>query len=447
MRANPVIPLHSVGFVGAGDYHRGLHPIQAQTAVEPSLTPPEPPLLPLEPGVCCGSVRILDPIAGSQPLIRSGRLGPRSIGGLSTVNQLQDWKASSHDASRLMDVGYLSYELGRELEPYVGVPAAPHAATPFEAWPHSIWTPMSSAPGSSPTRTGYELSAFRSASGKSTYIRGVERVLDYIRAGDVYQVNLSHPLAATFRGCARDLAADLFALASPRFGCYLELDDPVSDTRRAIISLSPELFLHVNRATRRVTTRPMKGTRPLASGRASLADSSKDQAELAMIVDLMRNDLGRVCDLGSIRVDAPHEIERHGSNAAGVLQATGTVSGTLREDLGLVDLLCQTFPAGSVTGTPKIRAMQIIQELESAPRGPYCGAIGCILPEGQAIFSVGIRTLCLTGAGPGAGMFDHAKVQYAVGAGIVADSDPEAEWKETLDKAWMLRQIAGLEDS
>ena len=400
----------------------------------------------MEPGVCCGSVRILDPIAGSQLLTCSGRLGPQSIGALSTVNQLQDWQKSNHNRSTI-DVGYLSYEFGRELEPHVGLAPnqAPQPAS--RAWPHSIWAPMNLGCDRSCTRTGYELSAFRSASGKAAYCRGVEQVLEYIRAGDVYQVNLSHQLRATFRGSTRDLAADLFALAQPRFGCYLELDDPVSNTRRAIISLSPELFLHVDRASRRITTRPMKGTRPLAAGGESLAGSSKDQAELAMIVDLMRNDLGRVCEVGSIRVDTPHEIETHGNGVGGVLQATGTISGILREDLGIVDLLCQTFPAGSVTGTPKIRAMQIIQELEPVPRGPYCGAIGCILPAGQAIFNVGIRTLCLTGTGPGAGTFDHAQVQYSVGAGIVADSDPLAEWKETLDKAWMLRYIAGVEDS
>jgi para-aminobenzoate synthetase component 1 len=178
----------------------------------------------------------------------------------------------------------------------------------------------------------------------------------------------------------------------------------------------------------------MKGTRPAGGDEAELASAEKDRAELNMIVDLMRNDLGRVCRFGSVRVEEPRAIERHGP----VLQATATVSGRVRGGLDLADVLGAGFPPGSVTGTPKIRAMQIIGELEGGPRGPYCGCIGLIDRGGRARLNVAIRTALLTEVGTG--VWD---LEFPVGAGIVADSDPEAEWRETLDKAGVLTGVAG----
>jgi anthranilate/para-aminobenzoate synthase component I len=178
----------------------------------------------------------------------------------------------------------------------------------------------------------------------------------------------------------------------------------------------------------------MKGTRPASATNAELLDAEKDQAELNMIVDLMRNDLGRVCTFGSMHVTHPRTIERHGDS---VLQATATVEGTLRPDLSLADIIGASFPPGSVTGTPKIRAMQIIDELEPAPRGPYCGCIGSMTPD-RTRLNVAIRTALLTESAT-QGVWD---LVYPVGAGIVADSDPEAEWQETLDKAHILSRLA-----
>jgi len=265
-----------------------------------------------------------------------------------------------------------------------------------------------------------------SRTGRDGFLCGVERVLENIRAGDVYQVNLAHRLAARFEGSPRGLLAALLR-ARPWFGALIE--DP-ADPSRAIVSMSPELFLSVDSRTGRVVTRPIKGTRPADGDVADLLESEKDAAELAMIVDLMRNDLGRVAEYGSVRVEDPRSLERHAS----VLHAVATISARLRGGATARDLLRATFPAGSITGAPKIRAMQIIDELEPVSRGPYCGTIGWIGDDGSARLSVAIRTASITGAAEGTGRI-RGEIDYPVGAGIVADSTAEGEWEETLAKA------------
>jgi anthranilate/para-aminobenzoate synthase component I len=198
-----------------------------------------------------------------------------------------------------------------------------------------------------------------------------------------------------------------------------------------LISNSPELFLKVD-ANRKVTTRPIKGTRPRREGmEKELLDSIKDQAELNMIVDLERNDLGRVCEIGSVKVTNPREIETHPT----VYHGVATIEGQLRNDVGLVELLRATFPGGSVTGAPKIRAMEIIEELEPVRRGPYCGAIGYISADGQMQFNIAIRTIVVTGA----------KAYVSVGGGIIADSNPKDEYEETLVKARALFDVLGVD--
>ncbi len=270
--------------------------------------------------------------------------------------------------------------------------------------------------------------------GEDAFVRLVERARELIRAGDVYQVNLAHTLEASFTGSARSLFGALVETARPWHGAYLEFADadgaPVS-----IASVSPELFLRYDPLTRLATTRPMKGTRALTTSdaRTELDLSPKDRAELAMIIDLMRNDLGRSCVLGSVRVDEARRIERHASaEGRGLLQATGAVSGTLRPDRTPIDLLWSAFPPGSVTGAPKVRAMQIIDELEPEPRHFYCGSIGHIGDNGSLHLNVAIRTA----------MISRSTLTYPVGAGIVADSDPASEWHETLAKAWPLLRLA-----
>jgi para-aminobenzoate synthetase component 1 len=193
------------------------------------------------------------------------------------------------------------------------------------------------------------------------------------------------------------------------------------------------LFLSFDPATRELVTRPMKGTRP-AGGAAALSESPKDRAELAMIVDLMRNDLGRVCRLGSVRVDEARVIERHGTGPSEIVQATATVRGEVPAGASAWDVLRGTFPGGSVTGAPKIRAMQIIDELEPVARGPYCGAMGFVSDSGHMAFNLAIRTALISGHGDVRGRIE-GEVSYSVGAGIVADSRAEEEWEETLQKA------------
>ena len=269
----------------------------------------------------------------------------------------------------------------------------------------------------------------------------VRRAVEYIRAGDIYQVNLSHALRAQFTGSLRSAAQSLLPVLMPWYGSLLTRD-LAPGKRQAVLSLSPELFLSYDPLTRRVNTRPMKGTRPFSPAAATeLATSSKDAAELAMIVDLMRNDLGRVCTFGSMRVETPRTLEHHGGSS-GVVQATAIVSGTLRADLTSLDLLAAAFPAGSVTGAPKIRAMQIIAELEQAPRGPYCGSLGFLADSGALQLNVAIRTAAISGA-PGLHPddFSDAALEFRVGAGIVSDSLPEAEWQETLAKAHAFRAL------
>lgn len=204
----------------------------------------------------------------------------------------------------------------------------------------------------------------------------------------------------------------------------------------ALVSNSPELFIRVwhDNGVRRIETRPIKGTRPRHPGmREQLEASSKDQAELNMIVDLERNDLGRICRIGSVEVLGGRQIEEHPT----VYHGAATVAGTLRDDVGLVEMLHAIFPGGSITGAPKIRAMQIINELEPEARGPYCGAIGYLDADGSMQFNIAIRTLLIRGN----------EIRVPVGGGIVADSQPAAEYEETLVKAHAALAALGAVDA
>lgn len=281
----------------------------------------------------------------------------------------------------------------------------------------------------------YRLGAMRSAWGRERYVGAVSRAVELIHAGDMYQVNLTHALVGQFQGCTRALFADLALASSPAMGCYLELPPLADGRRRVVLSVSPELLLRFDAASRTLTTEPMKGTRAgTDGGLLELREAGKDKAELAMIVDLMRNDLGRVSAIGSVRVDEPRKLEHHGPHDDGVWQASARVSGRLRDGLALDDALRALLPAGSITGAPKVRAMQVIHEMEPTPRGPYCGAIGMIDEQGNAELAVGIRTAVIVGD----------ELRYSVGAGIVAQSDPRAEWDETMAKAGPLRAIGAL---
>jgi para-aminobenzoate synthetase component 1 len=255
--------------------------------------------------------------------------------------------------------------------------------------------------------------------GRDAYERAVARAVEYIAAGDIFQVNLSQRYTVEQAADAELIFHRLTDGGGAHYGAMLEFDE------FAVISNTPELFLSVTpRADgrRKVVTRPIKGTRPRGAGmEQALRDSIKDQAELNMIVDLERNDLGRVCEIGTVKVIEARLIEAHPT----VYHGVATVEGVLRDDVGFVELLAATFPGGSITGAPKIRAMQIIEELEPVRRGVYCGAIGYIGGDGSMQFNIAIRTMTMKGG----------IVHVPVGGGVVADSRPAAEYEETLVKA------------
>jgi para-aminobenzoate synthetase component 1 len=265
---------------------------------------------------------------------------------------------------------------------------------------------------------------------RHAYMESVGQALEYIAAGDIFQVNLSQRFTA--RGTIEPL--DLFLRlgeASPApFSAFLRWRD------HAVVSASPESFYQVRGD--RIETRPIKGTRPRGADPEEdsrladeLRDASKDRAELTMIVDLERNDLGRVCRYGTVHVLDPHAVE----SFAQVHHLVATVEGRLRVDAGPVDVIRATFPGGSITGAPKIRAMEIIDALEPDRRGVYTGAIG-YFSRGATGLNIAIRTMTV----------ERNEVRYQVGGGIVADSEPAAEYDETLHKGRGLRTVLEREE-
>ncbi len=262
---------------------------------------------------------------------------------------------------------------------------------------------------------------------RTVYLKAVEKILDYIRRGDVYQVNLSQRFELTQSGYERDpvrLYQRLCRVSPSNFCAYLDAGD------FQIMSSSPERFLRKQKKI--IQASPMKGTRPRGrnttedrSNRQDLLSSPKDRAELLMITDLVRNDLGRVCRYGSVKVKRMRRLEEY----ATVFQTTSTIEGTMRDDCDGFDAIKTCFPGGSVTGCPKIRAMEIIEELEPHHRGIYTGSLGYMNFRGDMDFNILIRTL----------LKYWNKIYFHAGGGIVADSVPEKEYDETLVKARALR--------
>lgn len=260
----------------------------------------------------------------------------------------------------------------------------------------------------------------RSSFTREAYLEAVATAKAYIREGDIYQVCLSQRLVADLDCSPWRLYRHLRSASPVPYGAYLGFRGA------EVASASPELFLRLEAG--RVETRPIKGTRP--RGRtpaldAALAEelrhSEKDRAENLMIVDLLRNDLGRACRIGSVGAPEIFGLETYST----VHHLVSTVRGELRPELDAVDLLRACFPGGSVTGCPKIRALEIIEELEPTRRGVYCGAIGYLGFDGDMDTSIVIRTAVVRGG----------RAYYQVGGAIVADSDPDGEYQETLDKA------------
>ena len=296
-----------------------------------------------------------------------------------------------------------------------GLPARQKDAVAPGAPPHQ---PRSSAAPSYPVP---DVPGVRSNFTREGYLDAVARVIEYVYAGDIFQANLSQRLQAPLVGAPLDLYRRLRQRNPAPFSAFLDFGDLV------VASSSPERFLQVQ-PDGRVETRPIKGTRPRglspehdAALARALVESDKDRAENVMIVDLLRNDLSRVCRPGTVRVPELFAIEHY----ATVHHLVSTVVGELAPEHGAVDLLRAAFPGGSITGAPKVRAMQIIAELEPTQRAAYCGSIGYLSLTGALDTSIVIRTCLVLGR----------DVYFQVGGGVVADSDPEQEYCETLDKA------------
>lgn len=261
---------------------------------------------------------------------------------------------------------------------------------------------------------------FRPEITAGTYCEMVRRAQDYIVAGDIYQACIAHRYRAPWEGDAWPFYEALRHYSPAPFAGYLDLKDTT------VMSASPECFLRLS--GRNALTRPIKGTRPRRSesdaderSAYDLITSPKEVAELVMITDLERNDLGRVCEYGSVHVSDLLRLERFEQ----VFHLVSSVEGTLRPDVSHVEAIAACFPGGSISGAPKKRALEIIDELEPSPRGLYTGAIGFLGFNGESRFNIAIRTVVIS----------DGEASFHVGAGIVADSEPEKEWQETLDKA------------
>jgi len=335
-------------------------------------------------------------------------------------------------ARGLHAAGFFSYELGYCLEPKL------KGLLPADRRVPLFWIGLFRSPrplDDAGTRAWLEangaaerakISDLRLSWSREQYAQAFAKVEDYIAAGDVYQINLTLKYHFAFEGDPVALYAALRRKQRVAYGALIGTPD------LHVLSLSPELFFR--REGKHMSTRPMKGTAPRgrtpredARLKTWLAMDEKQRAENLMIVDLLRNDLGRVAKIGSVEVTDLFTVETYRS----VHQMTSGIGAELRSDMGLKDMLRALFPCGSVTGAPKVRAMEIISELEAAPRGIYTGAIGHISPSGDAQFNVAIRTVVL----------DGQRGEMGIGGGIVADSKEDSEFEECLLKAQFLTKV------
>lgn len=313
--------------------------------------------------------------------------------------------------------GFVSYEAGAAC---VGLPTSRLGPEPL-VWlgvykqPQAIELPEIDAPA--------HIGDLQLAIDRDAYEQAIRQVKHHIREGDVYQVNLTTSLGFDYAGDPFALYQHLRARQRVAYGAFIPRPGG------AILSFSPELFFRIDGET--ITSRPMKGTvrRGASAGDDArlgqwLVADEKNRAENLMIVDLIRNDLSRICEVGSVQVPALFSLEPYET----LYQMTSTVTGRLKPGLSLPALFQAIFPCGSITGAPKISAMQRIEAIEPDPRGVYCGAIGYVSPGGKAAFNVAIRTLELRDG--------HGRM--GIGSGIVWDSDPRAEYEECLLKGAFL---------
>jgi para-aminobenzoate synthetase component I len=341
-------------------------------------------------------------------------------------------------AQGLHAAGYLSYVAGHALEPRLASLAPRPEPDGGDAGPlvwfglfeRPVTLPSAQVPALLPACDPAATGAVEPMISRADYGAAIGKVFDYIVAGDIYQANLTFPASVDFPG--DPLAA--YATIRPRqragHGALVRHDG------RHILSFSPESFFALDE--RRLVTRPMKGTARRcpdpaddAAAIAELAADPKQRAENLMIVDLLRNDISRVCRPGSVKVPALFQVETYPT----IHTMISVVEGVLRDGLGPVDVLRALFPCGSITGAPKLRAMEVIRQVERFGRGLYTGSIGHIAPDGSAQFNVAIRTI-VAEAGARHGVL-------GLGSGVVADSRAGAEWQECLDKAGFIGNVRG----
>lgn len=318
----------------------------------------------------------------------------------------------------------MAYEAAGAFDPALRTAPAPPAGTPYVWWQSFAARRAVSPPEPVPSR----VVDVERRPNRHPYRDAVRRIQQRIAAGDVYQVNLTDRFAGEYRGTPLDVYAALLGVQTCAFGAYVEMGE------RVVVSASPELFFHWDGPT--ITCRPMKGTAPRrprpaddAAAAAALSASEKERAENTMIVDLLRNDLGKLAVPGSVRVPELFTRERYET----VWQLTSTVCADVPDTVGLVDVFAALFPCGSVTGAPKVAAMEVIAALESDPRGVYCGAVTVLAPPGQgprAVSSVPIRTAVLDPS--------TSRFEYGAGGAITWLSDPDAEDAEARTKTRIL---------
>jgi para-aminobenzoate synthetase component 1 len=384
---------------------------------------------------------LLESMPGFGHLARRSFLASRpekvATGGLDAFERAEGWQA-----------GWLSYDLGRAIETLPELARDQFALPPVALGTYRSYLEFDHARRAVHVRgdgdAGHLLAALDSAKigiphhrplrswvsshSRHAYESAVRRTIHYIRAGDVFQVNLAQCLSTEWSGDPFALYGRLRVTSPGPFMALVRLGGA------DVISASPERFLR--RRGRLLETRPIKGTRP--RGRtsredrrlaAALKESEKDRAENVMIVDLARNDLGRVAEYGSVQVRRLCALERH----PGVHHLVSVVESEVAAEVATADIVRACFPPGSVTGAPKIRAMEIIEELEPVRRGVYCGSVGWIDPSGDLEMSVAIRTFVAS----------RGRLSLHVGGAIVADSDPALEWQETMHKGARLLEAAG----
>lgn len=342
---------------------------------------------------------------------------------LIAVHAASDVEAAFLQMQKALDAGkwvagYAAYELGYALEPSLQALMPDSRVLPLMCF--GVYDRPTVAP---PLSAGSAaLHDLKPRWDGATYARAFARLHDWIGAGDIYQANLTFPMDARVQGSSTALYAALSDRQKVGHGA-LVLQENLPD----LLSRSPELFFRITQ-NGQIATRPMKGTMPRgataqedADLRARLASDPKIQAENLMIVDLLRNDISRLCTIGSVKVPELFAVETY----ATVHQMTSLVTGQLMQAQKVGDVFQALFPCGSITGAPKLRAMEIIRALEPAPREAYCGAIGWFAPDGSADFNVAIRTL----------MVQDGRAVLNVGGGVVWDSTASAEYEEALWKA------------